>query len=347
MQELVVPEGFAAFLSASDGVPLQLFPHTRVRLPQKWPPGESPLFVQEGQVVILAPGQQKIQLRMKLGPLDGQLVLVSPGAAVVCQVKYERPLGSDLSTQQALAVVRLYCVHGTLLWIDSQGNQFQTSKGGQILLRVDQPPQVESQAPTLSSQPLAQLDELQRQGAEKLHRIFSEELTPESEKDVETLLREIATEHRNIEVRYLALVHLAELGVLDPLIDALADPRYQTGNFWEKLLDYLYAHASFSSEVAQQVRQIMIEQFGREVGQRAFRLLQGYAVQALKNPDIAQEVLVDLQHSELAVRRLALWMLKRTTGETNTSYNPHRFSPRGVQEWRRRLERLRRTHAGK
>ncbi len=345
---LVVPYGFSASVAMTDGVQLQLFSQTQLQLPPSWPPAKEPLRVLRGRLVVLTPGQQVVRFPLQLGELAGQVELISPGAAMACEVRHVRPLGTDLLQAPSQVVVSLFCVAGSLRWRDSRGKVIEVGQNGQIVLRSGQATETHDQAsppPWLHRDTLPQLVQ---EAAPELLRLLHQELDPQdADKDVEVVLREVAQQHRRVELSYLALVHLMDLGVFDPAVDALREPRFRLGNHWEKLLDQMYRTASTSPAAARRVQEAFLQRRGESVGQQLFLLLRGFSREELMQEAVANQVVALLAHGDLDFRRMTLWNLKRALQVRNTSYQPHIYPPnnRSLQEWRNRLQRLRKQAA--
>ncbi len=344
---LVVPYGFSASVVATDGVQLQLFSQTQVQLPSSWPSAKEPLAVRRGRLVVLTPGRQLVRLPFRWGTLSGQVELVSPGAAMACQLRYQRALGTDLLKQPSELVVTLFCIAGTLRWRGSQGEVLEVGQNGQILLHSGRPAQAQPQATPPEWLHRDELPQLIREATPELLRLFHQELDQQSDKDVELLLREIAQQHRQVEVSYLALVHLMDLGQFDPVVDALREPRFRKGNYWEKLLDHLYRAAAVSPEVAARVQQAFVQRRGEQVGNQLFLLLRGFSREELAQEPVANQAVALLAHGDLDFRRIVFWNLKRALGVHSSIYQPHAYPPsnRALHEWRNRLQRLRKQSA--
>ncbi len=347
---LVVPYGFSASVMMADGVQLQFSSQTQFQLPPKWPAQEKPLQLARGRLVVLTPGQQVTRIPLRLGPLAGQVELLTPGAAMACQVRYQRPPGTDLLKTPSQVQATLFCIAGTLRWRSAQGEAVEVGQNGQIVLRGGQEVAVQAQAsppPWLHQDTLPQLI---RDSAPEFLRLLHQELDPQEadkdkDKDVELVLREVAQQHPRVELSYLALVHLLELGIFDPAVDALREPRFRKGSYWEKLLNQLYQAASVSPEAAQRVQTAFLQRRGESVGQQLFLLLRGFSREELMQEAVANQVVALLGHGDLDFRRLTLWNLKRALEVRNTSYQPHAPNNRGMLEWRNRLQRLRKQAA--
>ncbi len=343
---LIVPYGFTATVVMNDGVQLQLFSQTQLQLPPVWPSPEKPLRLVRGRMVVLTPGRQVVRIPVQFGTLSGQVELLTPGATLACEVKYQRPLGTDLLQAPSQMVVSLFCVAGTLRWYDAQQKVAEVQQNGQIVLRDGQAVETHEQASTPAWLHRDALPQLIQEATLELLELLHQELDQaDAGKDVEVVLREAAQQHRHIEVRYLALVHLMDLGIFDPAVDALREPRFRLGNHWEKLLDQMYQAAIVSPEAAQRVHAAFLQRRGESVGRQLFLLLRGFSREELMQEAVANQVVALLGHGDLDFRRMALWNLKRALEVRNTSYQPHAPTNRGMLEWRNRLQRLRKQAA--
>jgi hypothetical protein len=154
---------------------------------------------------------------------------------------------------------------------------------------------------------------------------------PQPQRPADLSLMEMA-DHRLVEVRRLACRCLALLGSFNPLVKALDDEslKLEWDNFYlPKLLDGV----ARGPQQAADIRQAMERQYGADAA-TLYRMLWGYTPQDLEGGQAA-ELVENLDHASLALRRLAYWNLKQITG-SGLNYKPEDLEAkraRAVQQW--------------
>ena len=148
-------------------------------------------------------------------------------------------------------------------------------------------------------------------------------------------LREVASGHRQREVRWLAVRCLGHLGQFDPMVAVLDEEDSKT--VWFDYIDELRTAMARDPRLAAAVRESLRRRYGPDA-EKMYRMLWGYSSDDLKG-GAATTLVEDLEHERLAIRLLSFWNLRDITG-AGQFYRPElpaakRQQP--VQRWRELL----------
>ena len=327
--ELLALPTYRPIIALSGEVELTLVGGTQVALQPADQEGVVGLTVRYGRCVLHANGNQNSRLRLRVGNRTGMLTFRDTKSTVAIEVS--RPLvpGTDPQAQPADETVDLYAISGRLLWA-AEGSERPMEFDALARLRLD------GQSP----EPAAALRELPKWTVADevglLDRRASSTLNQELKADrpVSLTLRELI-DHRQREVRWLAMRCLGHVGEFDPITSALNDPAQKL--LWPDYIEHLQSALSRGPEVAVQIRRDLQKEY-REDAPETFRLLCGFPKGDLAT-DQADLLLKGLDHKLLAVRVLSFWNLKQLTG-LGLYYQPEATAAKrrqAVQKWTERL----------
>ena len=143
-------------------------------------------------------------------------------------------------------------------------------------------------------------------------------------------------EHRQKEVRWLAMRCLAHLGRFDSMVAVLDDVDQRAD--WADYIMQLRAAIKFSPDIAAGLRQSLEKQYGKDSA-ALYRMLWGYTQDELKNGQDAKLVEY-LNYDSLPMRVLSFWNLKNITG-LGLFYRPSDQPAKrqlSIRRWKERLD---------
>jgi len=352
---LSLPTYRPVVLMAED-VHLQLVDATRVAFLPNDPQSEAKIpgvAVEDGRVVITTERNAQARLRVQAGARKGTIQFAEVPATVAIVVDRQGVAGLDPETQPAPLAAYLFVTRGKIVWQEdaAAGTAVAVDAKTQISLAdVQAKPVAATELPRwIDASTISLLDQrasgtVERELAVKPGGVL-------------VALRELA-DHRQKEVRWLALRSLGALGDFELLVAALDDPKQKA--LWPVYLEELQGAVARGPVSAAQVRTAFERVYSaaaRGAGQQAdgtllYELLWRYQVPELTAADAARLVEY-LDHKTLAVRVLAFADLKRITNR-GLYYEPEETAAKrepAVQKWKERLKasptlKLRETETG-
>ena len=310
---------------------VELIGGTRIELLPENAQGQPGVEVAYGRAVFKPLAQPGVSVRVVVGVHTGTLTLLTVESTAAMEVTLVHQPATDPETEPSRAAAVLYVARGAVTWEEA---------GGKKPIRLTAPTQVTFDAePSVSSVGAGKdlpkwistdtASPLDRRASTVLAQAF------QPDRPASLVLMEL-TEHRQMEVRWLASRSLGYLGQFEPIVAALNDNGFKRE--WPDYVEQLRQAVARGPEIAAGIRQSLEKHFGQN-GPILYRMLWGYTDKDLQGGKDAQ--LVDfLDHENLAVRVLAFWNLKDITG-LGLYYRPDYPAPRrqqSIQRWKQRRE---------
>ncbi len=317
-------------LTAGSGPATAMLGETRVVLLA--PAGEQPsgIRVDFGRLVFGPTGESAGAVRLAVGDRWGVVRLDSGGSVAAVEVLPVRRAGVHPETGPRAVQAILYCAAGRVAWQPAELPDAVELSG---------PASLDLGAPTeeglVAGEPYpawiagVEPDPLKARGAANLAQRL------QTGRPAGLGLRELA-EHRQKEVRWLAVRSLGYLGEFDPMVLALNDAGQQPD--WPDYIAELRAAVDRTPQAAAAVRQALEKRFSADA-EDLYRMLWGYSNADLEGGEDARLVRA-LEHPTLAVRVLAFWNLKEITG-MGLFYQPEASAVQRrlpYQRWEERLK---------
>jgi len=329
---VVAPPDYRPQIALTDqsGLPVTLVGGTQVSLLA--PTGEEPggMRVDFGRIVFGPTQQSAAAVRLAIGDHWGVIGLEAGGAVAAVEVIPVREPGADPETGPRAVQALLHCAAGRVTWQPagaSQAAQLSSPASLDLGAPVEQGLMAGEPYPAWVTK--TELDPLRARGAANLAELL------QSDRPAGLGLRELA-EHRQKEVRWLAIRSLGYLGEFDPMVMALNDPDQQLD--WPEYVDELRAAVNRTADSAAAVRRALEKRYDAHAAQM-YRMLWGYTNADLEAGEDARLVRA-LEHPVLAVRVLAFWNLKDITG-MGLFYRPEATPVKRrlpYQRWEERLK---------
>jgi hypothetical protein len=287
-----------------------------------------------GRVVMRPPGKAGMQLRVAFGDRSGMLQFNDAESVAALEVRRTHMPGMNPETEPTHMVAELFAALGNLSW--SEGTPpTSIHLAPASRLRLD----AQSTVGPLPTKEIPQWTKPELLNA--WDRLASAPMAQglQSEQTARLGLTKMA-EHRQKEIRWLALRSLGYLGEYQDIMPVLAEPASKT--VWTDYVEYLRDAVARDRESAAAVHTALERQYPE--GADLYRMLWGYTNEELigKDPEHAEDAnLVEALNSDsLAMRRLGFWNLKDITNYSLT-YRPEDTAARrqqAYQAWRARLE---------
>ena len=305
------------------------------------PPGIEVAF---GRVVIKPLAQAGARIRLAGGSHSGAITLATLESTAALEVTRVHQPATDPETEPSRVVAVLYVAQGDVVW-EEEGAKKQP-------VRLTGPTQLVLGLSASDLLPGIETKELPKwiagETISPLDRGASIWLTQaiQANRPASLVLMEL-TDHRRMEVRWLAARSLGYLDKFEPIVAALNDATFKRE--WPVYFDLLRQAVARGPATARAVRQAMEKQFAQE-GPALYRMLWGYTNKDLESGVDAQLVKC-LDHETLAFRVLAFSNLRDITGKGHY-YQPELATParqQFVQRWRQSQEagEIRSNAAGK
>lgn len=328
---LIVLPGYRAQIELRIGADVQVLGDTRIEVLEVGPDGVPGMALHHGRMVIMPVSKDGAKVRLRLASREGVLSFPDASPIIAASVQPYRNPGTDPETTAPRQIVDLLVAKGSVGWDDAAGGATQTFTAP-LRRRLqgaleDQPIDSEVDLPQWVFAP--ETSHLEQRAAGELHLAIS------PEKSVRVSLEEQAASPRR-EVQSLAVRGLASLGEFGPLVASLSDPSQSAAA--DEHARILRQALARGPEVAQRVR-AAIEKHHAGDPAALYRLLWGYTPQQLADGDAAQLVLY-LDHKDVAFRVLAFWNLRDITGLGGLYYRPHDGAnerQRSVARWQQKL----------
>jgi len=346
-QQLVALPTYRPEITLSAGVNLQLLGGTKIELLSSDWQGVAGVKVLYGRMFIMPLAQPGTRLRLCVDDRAGMLTFTDAESIAAVEVTPLLAPGRNPETEPAPPAVDLYATSGEILWDAASEQQTVNVAAGRCLV-VDK----EAGAAEVGQRELPKWITSEVVGP--LDRRASSRLEQEFRADCPAGLglKEL-TDHRQEEVRRLAVRCLGHIGQFDAMVAVLNEPDHKL-DWPDYYVEQLRQAVARGPKVAAAVRQAIQRQYGEEAaafggrpdteeqpGQEAaalYRMLWGYTPEDLKGGQ-AKTLVEHLNDETLALRVVSFWNLKKTTG-WGLYYDPEKTAAkrqRAIQEWRQRL----------
>ncbi len=322
-------------LTAGAGINLQLLGGTEIEL---LPGGEQELAglrIRRGRVFIMPLIEAGAQLRLVVGNRSGVITFADAESVVAVEAVPMRLDGTNPEANPGLVRTYLFATKtGHVLWDEGVAGAVVRVDAGHCLALEGVAENAASSV--VSATPGWGRDEAFGSWDTLASPVLEESL--DTQRPASLGLMELA-EHRQREVRWLAVRCLGRIGQFGPLVAALKDPEHR--QLWPECVDELRQAVWRNAEAAAVVRQTMQKELLRDADQvdALVRILWGYTEQDLR--DGGAETLIDyLMHEHLALRVLSFSTLKDLTA-LRLNYAPDDPEVKRRQRaavWRQRLE---------
>ncbi len=295
----------------ADQMRLVLADGTRIRFLPTDPQGVAGLAVEYGRLTMETLQKAAIRLQLKVGDRSGVVTFADSGSKLAIEVS--RALGSnvDPETQPAPLRADLYAVSGKILWQEGASPEAMTINAP-VGLRLSEDSIEFMAAETVPDWIVADTIKLLDKRARG-----TVERALEPGRPVNLRLLELA-DHRQREVRWLAVRSLGWIGDFELMVAALDNPDEKS--VWRDYVVELRQAVVRGPEVAASVRRAM-ERFHGQEGARLYEMLWRYGDRPLSKED-ADGLVGYLDHDTLAFRRLGFWNLQKGTGGPDLFYRP-------------------------
>jgi len=317
----------------SDQIKLVLIDEARVRLLACDQEGIHGVNVDYGRLVIKTAAGAGSRLRLQLGERAGVVTFADAESALAVEVRRESASTQDPETQPGPLKVDLYAHTGRILWQEGAGREPVAVSAPLRLTLNDQPLEAVAVAEFPDWLLTDTISPLDRRASGTVAEAVS------VGRPVELTLGELV-EHRQKEVRQLALRCLAAIGDFELLVKALDDPDERMLSQDYFYIDQLRAAVRRSPQAAAQVRTTMEQLYGGS-GVNLYEMLWKYGPEEL-GADEAAELVDYLEDDTLAFRRLSFWNLREITG-MGLYYRPEDTAAErrsSVRKWRERLNNM-------
>lgn len=319
---------FRPRLALAGGTSLDLVNTTALSLLPPAGNGPGGIAIEFGQVLAKADAAGA-SLRIVAGEHSGVCQFADADSVVAIEVGRTQS-GGDPETQPGPLAADLYVTSGSIAWHDERSGKAIKVSAPKRLSVSEQPlePVLLQQLPRwISGEAASALDQ---RAATVLER---EVILGRS---IILVLRELIN-HRQREVRWLAMRSLALVEDYQPLLAALEDPEQY--RFWSDQIEQLHAAVFRGPQSAAGVRTAMERQYGLQ-GVALYEMLWKYRADNLQPEDVNH--LVDfLGHDGLPFRILGFWNLKNLYQNRMLGYRPDDPAPKrqaAVQKWRELLK---------
>jgi len=291
--------------------------------------GISGVLIDYGRLVVETAEAPGIRLRLQFGDRSGVVTFIDPESILAVDVARAYGSNADPETQPAPVTVDLYAAKGKILWQEG-ADRNPVAVSAPVRLTLNELP--------LEAVAVQQFPAWIRAGItspldQRAAGTLEEALSTES--DVFLVFREMA-DHRQKEVRWLALRCLAAIADFQLVVDALDDPDHKP--LWPDYIELLRATVRRSPLAAAQVRTAMEKRHGSQEGASLYEMLWRYPDRGIDAQQAAQLVRY-LDHPTLAFRVLSFWNLKRITG-LGLYYEPDETAAKrqpSIRKWKDRL----------
>jgi len=285
-----------------------------------------------GRIVTMPLANAGAHLRIIIGTRAGVITYVDPEATVAAEVRNIHAPGVNPETETARITADFLVTAGHVLWDETGQKTLEIAAPARLKIDNQLPPEitVSKEFPKwITAEPIGYSD----RGASATISQRLLELPPS--RPAQRGLMELA-EHRQKEVRWLAIRCLSYLGYFDPMVKVLDDAEFKLD--WSDYIIQLREAVARDPKTAAAVRNSLENCYPQAAGEM-YRMLWGYTNKDLESGE--EEKLVKfLDNDKLAVRVLSFWNLKDITGKS-LSYPPEQTQARrqpSIQVWKQRLK---------
>ena len=329
-QRLLVLPTYRAKVSLTAGVAAEILGGSQIELLGSGLQELPGVRVVYGRLVLMPLAKAGARLRIVLGDRTGMLTFVDAESMAALEVRQIHATGMNPETEPPRVVAELYATSGNLLWEESGAKEpVQLSPPSRLSFdgALTSAPAVAKELPKwITAEPIGALDH-------RASNTLGQSL--QTDRPARLGLLELS-DHRQREVRWLALRSLAYIGHFQAMVAALNDQAHKSD--WPDYIEQLREAAARDPESAAAVRQAFEKQYPQQADE-LYRMLWGYTDKDLAGGEDAK-LTKALEDENLPVRVLAYWNLKDITG-LGLFYRPEQTLAKRQQpitRWRLRLE---------
>jgi len=330
-QRLLAPPTYRAKVSLTIGVAVEILGGTQIELLGSGGEQELPgVRVRRGRVVLMPLAKGGTRLRLVLDDRAGILTFTDPESVAAVEVRRIHVPGTNPETEPARVTAELYATSGNLLW-DEEGGKESVQLTPPARLGFDAeltsaPVAIKELPKWITAEPIGVLDH-------RASAAISQALR--TDLPARLGLLELA-DHRQKEVRWLALRCMGYIGQFHPMVVVLNDQARKPD--WPDYIDQLREAVARDAESAAAVREALEKQYPQQAAD-LYRMLWGYTDKDLQGGEDFNLVKA-LDDENLPVRLLSFWNLKDITG-LGLFYRPEQTAAKRQQpllRWRQRLD---------
>ena len=292
------------------------------------------LVVHSGKVVISNQGQQQQAIGLSLAGRTGLLELPETGSEMFIDTQRYFEPGLRINQKDVVSVVKM---HGRKKgrWVDAvEGSESPAAPasgyGFYTLIGSQQPRyKIANRLPEwIGTNWMPHAD---KRVGETLGEVFAMQAGP-----VVEILHTQYKSHRLLEVRGTMPTVLLQIGDPTAMVAALGNSEFRSR--WEGYVQSLSEVVLTGKEETSDLVRVLKSQYGDDA-ELIIRMLRGYTAIQLEGED-AIDLVENLEHSQMAVRAVAIYSLKRITGKTQLYFaevDPARQSLK-IRAWRDSLK---------
>ena len=330
-ERLIVLPTFRPQVALPSGVQLTFAGDSSFQMEQPGASGASRISVADGRFLIVTVGAAGAQIDLNLAGIEGLATLVDADSALAVKVLRWLPPGSDPETIAGIPVIELFAINGRVTWQQPGQAAIDIPPSHVLLYFGADPPELQGpfHPPAwIDSSSISQID---RDTAPVLRELLFEV----SDKPLNLSLQELLTDRR-VNVRALSARCLASLGIFEPILKDLNDPRL--ASYWASEVAVLQQAIQQGPETAAKLR-VAIERSRAQDAGILYRLIWGFSQEDLEKGGSLQ-LIKHLKHEEMDVRVLTFLNLIAITG-AQEFYRPEkspsdRSSAGPIRNWEMR-----------
>jgi hypothetical protein len=314
-------------LSMLGGTELELLPSN-----EKDPAG---LKIRFGRIVTMPVANAGSKLRIVIGERSGTITFDDPEAVVALEVRRIHAPGANPETEPARIRSEFFITTGHVLWDEKDQKTLELSGPARFVIENQSPPILGTSKDFpkwITTEPIGFLE---RRASDTMAQ---EMLSKPPSHPAQRSLLELAEQHRQKEVRWLAVKALGYLGYFDTMIVVLDDPAFKL-EWSENYINPLREAIACDPPAAAAIRKALENRYP-QIAADLYRMLWAYSDNDLASGE--DEKLVEfLDNDSLAMRVLSSWNLTEITGIAGTFYKPEQTAAKRqqpIQRWKERLK---------
>ena len=313
------------------GIKLRMLGGTELELLPANAPEPAGIKIRFGRIVTMPLANAGTRLRIIIGTRVGVITYVDPEATVAAEVRNIHSPGVNPESETARITADFLVTAGHVLWDETGQKTLEIAAPARLKIENQLPPDITASKnlPKWDAEPISKLDS----GASATISQTLLELPPS--RPAQRGLMELA-EHRQKEVRWLAIRCLSYLDYLDPMVKVLDDAEFKLD--WSDYINQLREAVARDPKTAVAVRNSLENCYPQTAGEM-YRMLWGYTNKDLESGE-DEKLVKFLDGDKLAIRVLSFWNLRDITGKS-LSYQPEQTQAKRqqpIQTWKQRLK---------